>query len=155
MYFLPTCQQPVRPCQEGLQWDGCLHWHMWHSNTVCQSDYRNAVKNSTSIDWCCSTCDLVDPILLLKALQLTLATLTPLSMIHLLLSLLTSHLTSLLILSKILLLVSHPLLNRLPERMTCPAQHLKSPFKSSVTPLQRESKADQISRGYYKTETFA
>ena len=58
-----SCKQRVRARQEGLQCDGCLRWqHRKCGTGVCQSDYRDAVKNGTSIDWRCSTCDFAEPI---------------------------------------------------------------------------------------------
>ena len=93
------------------------------SKTVLQ--LTGAVEHATSLSRS----------LLLKALLLTSS---PLSTIHLLLSLSTSRPTYLqLTLSKILLSMSHPLSNRPPERITRPAQHLKSPLRSSATPLQK------------------
>ena len=57
-----SCKQPVRARQEGLQCDGCLRWqHRKCSTGVYQSDYHDTVKNVTSIDWRCSTCDFVEP----------------------------------------------------------------------------------------------
>ena len=54
-----SCQQSVRPRQEGLQCDGCLHWQHCTCNTdVSQSEYRDAVKTGASIDWRCLTCDI-------------------------------------------------------------------------------------------------
>ena len=53
-----SCKQPVRPRQEGLQCDGCLRWQHRTCNTgVSQSEYRDAVKTGTSIDWSCLSCD--------------------------------------------------------------------------------------------------
>ena len=58
-----SCKQPVRARQQGLQCDGCLRWQHCKCGTgVCQSDYRDAAKNDTSIDWRCSTCDFAEPI---------------------------------------------------------------------------------------------
>ena len=58
-----SCKQPVRVRQEGLQCDGCLHWQHRECGTgVCQSDYRDAVKNGTTIDRRCSTCNFAEPI---------------------------------------------------------------------------------------------
>ena len=58
-----SCQQSVRPRQEGLQCDGCLRWqHRKCGTGIGQSDYRNAVNNGASIDWRCLTCDLAEPI---------------------------------------------------------------------------------------------
>ena len=59
--FLTTCiscQQQVRPYQEGLQCDGCLRWqHRTWSTDISQSEYWDAVKTTASINWHCSTCD--------------------------------------------------------------------------------------------------
>ena len=53
-----SCQQLVRPRQEGLQCDGCLRWqHRTFNTGVSQSEYRDAVKTGASIDWRCVTCD--------------------------------------------------------------------------------------------------
>ena len=58
-----SCQQSVRPRQEGLQCGGCLRWqHRKCGTGIGQSDYRNAVNNGASIDWHCLTCDLAEPI---------------------------------------------------------------------------------------------
>ena len=63
-----SCKQPIRARQEGLQCDGCLRWqHRKCGTGECQSDYRDAVKNGTSIDWRCSTCDFAEPILLAES----------------------------------------------------------------------------------------
>ena len=54
-----SCQKPVRPRQEGLQCDGCLRWqHRTCFTGVSQSEYRDAVKTGSSIDWRCLTCDI-------------------------------------------------------------------------------------------------
>ena len=64
-----SCKQPVRVCQEGLQCDGCLHWrHRKCGTGVCQSDYRDVVKNGTTIDWRCSTCNFAEPIPLAESI---------------------------------------------------------------------------------------
>ena len=53
-----SCQQQVRPRQEGLQCDDCLRWqHRTCSTGVLQSEYRDAVKTGAPIHWRCSTCD--------------------------------------------------------------------------------------------------
>ena len=53
-----SCQQQVRPRQEGLQCDDCLRWqHRTCSTGISQSEYRDAVKTGVSINWHCSTCD--------------------------------------------------------------------------------------------------
>ena len=55
-----SCQQPVRPRQEGLQCDDCLRSQHRTCNTgVSQFEYRDAVKTGTSIDWSCLTCDIL------------------------------------------------------------------------------------------------
>ena len=53
-----SCQQPVRPRQQGLQCESCHRWQHRTCNTgVSQSEYRHAVKTGASIDWRCLTCD--------------------------------------------------------------------------------------------------
>ena len=54
-----SCKQPVRPCRERLQCDGCLRWqHRTCDMGVSQSEYRDTVKTGASIDWRRLTCNI-------------------------------------------------------------------------------------------------
>lgn len=57
------CRKTVRARQEGLMCDGCQFWQHRICNTgVTREQYRKAVKERTDINWRCSQCSTVSPI---------------------------------------------------------------------------------------------
>ena len=52
-----ACKEPVRPCQQGLQCDGCFRWNHRVCNTgISLEVYRAAVNEGAEIEWQCEFC---------------------------------------------------------------------------------------------------
>jgi hypothetical protein len=63
-YICIECKKTVGQRQQGLQCDGCNRWQHRSCNTgVSQQRYRDAVRTWGEIDWRCSNCSILNPVL--------------------------------------------------------------------------------------------